>query len=83
MIRVQVASKAEDPGTGMTLIELERFVSEAASAGAPANTRLRVTLGWRGQIRAIETGEAPEPPPLTVPEEWPQQVTEEQKREER
>lgn len=48
----QIAAGAE---TGMTMTELEAFVDEARRIGIAPDTRIRVTAGFRSQIKAIRT----------------------------
>jgi hypothetical protein len=54
MKRIAVQRKATNLKDGILLGELEQFVREALDAGLSGFEIVRVTTGWRQQIRTLE-----------------------------
>lgn len=49
-----ITATADDMKTGATLTDVARFVEEASRAGIDPDTPVRITAGFRGQLRQIE-----------------------------
>lgn len=50
-----LTSVAYDRKTGMTLAELEKFIANAKILELPADTVVKATVGFVGQIKTLET----------------------------
>ena len=50
-----ISQTATSTETGLTMSELEAFVDEARRVGIAPDTRIRVTAGFRSQIKEIRT----------------------------
>lgn len=49
-----IVKRAEDKRDGMTLGDLATFCEQAAAAGVDPDTFIKVTVGFRQQLQAVE-----------------------------